>query len=335
MKEGLIIKKYNVAIVGATGVVGSVLLKVLSEYNFPINKLFLFASDKSVGKEIIYNNKVYFVEKLTDKSFVDVDFAFFTAKATISEKWCLIALKAGCIVIDNSSFYRMNKDVALIVPEINFSDFNDCSRLISNPNCSTIQCVLVLNCLKKYGLKKVNYTTFQAVSGSGMNGINDLELSRKNEKGNFYPYDISKTCIPQIDIFLDNGYTKEEMKMVNETRKILHLPNLCVSSTCVRVPVLYCHGVSVRVEIENTFDIDEVIEELKKQKSIIILDDTKNSIYPVSTVANNTDYVYVGRIRKDLCSSNSLLFYCVADNLRRGAASNAVLIALKIIENYK
>ena len=315
--------------------VGGVLLEVLQQYNFPICKLHLFASEKSIGKEIIFKNKSYYIKELNDNSFVNCDFVFFVAGATVSKKWVPVALKSNAIVIDNSSFFRMDNDVSLIVPEINIDDFNFDYRLVSNPNCSTIQSVIVLNTLKKHGLKRVIYNTYQAVSGSGMKGINDLENTLEGKEPSFYSYNISKTCIPQIDSFLDSGYTKEEMKMVNETKKILHLPELNIAATCVRVPILFSHAVSVLVELEKDFTIEEIINELKEQESIIVLDDKKNNIYPVSTIANKTDKVYVGRIRKDLSSNNSLMFYCVADNLYRGAASNAVLIALKIIENYQ
>ena len=326
--------KYNVAIVGATGLVGRVLISVLEEYDFPVDKLSLFASKNSVGKKMYYRGEDILVEELNDLSFIGVDVAFFVAGTNVSKEWVPIALKTNALVIDNSRYFRLDERVPLIVPEINIDDFNPNLMLISNPNCSTIQVVIVLNALKKFGLKRVLYTTFQSVSGSGIKGIKELEDTKKGNTNHFYLYNISETCIPQIDDFLVNGYTKEEMKMVYETKKILHLPNLDVSATCVRVPIIRSHAVSVMVEFENEFSLEEALCELSKQKGLIILDDVSNSVYPVSSVANNTDNVYVGRIRKDLSSNNSLLFYCVADNLRRGAASNAVLIAKKIIENY-
>ena len=243
--------------------VGGVLLEVLQQYNFPICKLHLFASEKSIGKEIIFKNKSYYIKELNDNSFVNCDFVFFVAGATVSKKWVPVALKSNAIVIDNSSFFRMDNDVSLIVPEINIDDFNFDYRLVSNPNCSTIQSVIVLNTLKKHGLKRVIYNTYQAVSGSGMKGINDLENTLEGKEPSFYSYNISKTCIPQIDSFLDSGYTKEEMKMVNETKKILHLPELNIAATCVRVPILFSHAVSVLVELEKDFTIEEIINELK------------------------------------------------------------------------
>ena len=329
MGDGFI--KYNVAVIGATGLVGGVLLNVLEEYDFPIKKLFLFASEKSVGKVINYKDEEVIVKKLEENSFKDIDFAFFVSNSNVSKKWAFVALNSGAIVIDNSSYFRLNSDVSLIVPEVNFSDFNPKISFVSNPNCSTIQSVLVLNALKKFGLKRVIYNTYQAVSGSGVKGIKSL----MDGESSFYPYNISKTCIPKIDDALDNDYTKEEMKMINETKKILHMNDLNISATCVRVPVLYSHAVSVMVQFEKEFSIKEVIDELSKHSELVIVNDLENNLYPVSTLANNNDKVYVGRIRRDLSNSNSILFYCVADNLRRGAASNAVFIAKKIIENYK
>ena len=329
MGDGFI--KYNVAVIGATGLVGGVLLKVLEEYDFPIKKIFLFASEKSVGKVIIYKDEEVSVKKLEENSFKDIDFAFFVSNSNVSKKWAFVALNSGAVVIDNSSYFRLNSDVSLIVPEVNFSDFDPNIPFVSNPNCSTIQCVLVLNALKKFGIKRVLYNTYQAVSGSGVKGIKSL----MDGEFSFYPYDISKTCIPKIDDALDNDYTKEEMKMINETKKILHMNDLNISATCVRVPILYSHAVSVMVQFDKEFSIKEVIDELSKHSELVIVNDLENNLYPVSTLANNNDKVYVGRIRRDLSNSNSILFYCVADNLRRGAASNAVFIAKKIIENYK
>lgn len=329
MGDGFI--KYNVAVIGATGLVGGVLLNVLEEYDFPVEKLFLFASEKSVGKVINYKDEEVIVKKLEENSFRDIDFAFFVSNCNVSKKWAFVALNAGAIVIDNSSYFRLNSDVSLIVPEVNFSDFNPNIPFVSNPNCSTIQSVLILNALKKFGLKRVIYNTYQAVSGSGVKGIKAL----LDKEYSFYPYNIKETCIPKIDDALDNDYTKEEMKMINETKKILHMNDLNISATCVRVPVLYSHAVSVMVQFEKEFSIKEVIDELSKHSELVIVNDLENNLYPVSTLSNNNDKVYVGRIRRDLSNSNSILFYCVADNLRRGAASNAVFIAKKIIENYK
>ena len=315
------IKYYNVGVVGATGLVGTTLLKLIDEYNFPLGMLKLFASKKSVGKEINFRNEIYFIEELTIHSFIDLDFVFFCAGSEVAKEWVDVAVDSGCTVIDNSSYFRMHKDVGLIIPEVNFDkEF----RLISNPNCSTIQSVICLNALKKFGIKRVIYNTYQAVSGSGIKGINDL----LNNEQLYFPYNINKTCIPQIDSFLENGYTKEEMKMVNETRKILNMPLLDIVSTCVRVPILNSHAVSVLVELEKECSLQEIKEELNRQEGLVIKEP-----YPTTYDSNGNDSVYIGRIRKDLSKDNSFLFFCVADNIRVGAASNALKIALKIIEN--
>lgn len=324
--------RYNVAVIGATGLVGSMILKLLEEYNFPVKKLYLFASKKSIGKKILFKSEEIIIKELNDDSFIEIDFAFFTAGAEVSKKWCINAEEAGAIVIDNTSFFRMCDDIALIVPEINISSFFNKRKLIANPNCSTIQSVLCLNALKRFKLKKVIYTTYQAVSGSGNKGIKDLFRTQDGKSNEFYPYNISQTCIPQIDSFLDDGYTTEEYKMINETKKILKLPNLFVTATCVRVPILYSHAVSVVVEFEDEVSVELVKEAFNNQEGVLVIDDLKKGLYPTSILATNTDKVYVGRIRKVFSNNNIISFYCVADNIRRGAAYNAVLTALKIIE---
>lgn len=323
-------KKYNVAIVGATGLVGSTFIKVLEEYNFPINELRPLASSRSAGKIIKYAGKDIMVQELTKDSFQGIDIALFSAGGSVSTEFSPIAAKAGAVVIDNSSAWRMVDGIPLVVPEVNPEDIK-LEGIIANPNCSTIQSVLPLKAIEKFGIQRVMYTTYQACSGSGLKGKNDLLRTRNGEEPQFYPYNISKTCIPEIDVFMDNGYTKEEIKMVNETRKILHAPELPISATCVRVPVDNSHAVSIYVELEKEFNLDEIRGALKAQEGIILLDDPKNHIYPVSTIANGTDPVYVGRIRRDLSSKNGLLMYCVGDNVRKGAASNAVQIALKLV----
>ena len=329
-------KKYNVAVVGATGLVGSTFLKVLDEYDFPISRLTLFASEKSAGKTVEFKGKEYKLKKLEKGCFEGVEVALFSAGGKVSEEWAPEAEKSGAVVIDNSSAFRMVKECALIVPEINISAFDGARKIIANPNCSTIQCVLPLKPLKdKFGLKRVIYSTYQAVSGSGQKGKNDLIRTLKGEKPEFYPYDISKTCIPHIDVFTDNGYTKEEIKMINETRKILDLPNLLVSATCVRVPVLNAHAVSIAAELEKPFTLDEIRKAFAEQKGVVVADDPQNNVYPVSTMANGNDSVYVGRIRRDLSCENGILFYAVSDNIRKGAASNAVQIAEELIKEDK
>ena len=324
-------KSYNVAVVGATGLVGRTFLKVLEEYNFPIKNLVLYASKRSAGSIVNFMGKDYTIVELTEDAFEDCDIALFSAGGSVSKQFAPIAAKKGAIVVDNSSAWRMDDNCALVVPEINMEDVYCNGNIIANPNCSTIQSVLPLKALNdKFGLKKVVFTTYQAVSGSGQKGIDDLRRCKNNEKNQFYPYDIANTCIPEIDEFLEDGYTKEEMKMVNETRKILHLPNLLVSATCIRVPVEACHGVMMQVELDKKFSLEEVREALANQPGVVLYDDVKNHIYPNSLVAKDQDKVYVGRIRYDLANENSLLLYCVADNIRKGAASNAVQIALAL-----
>lgn len=326
----------NIAIVGATGLVGGTFLKVLEEYDLGIDKLFLFASAKSAGKKITFKGKEYEVEELTENSFTNrgIDIALFSAGGDTSKKFSPIAAANGVLVIDNSSAWRMDKDVPLVVPEVNGNEAYKNHGIIANPNCSTIQCMAPLKVLaEKYGLKRVVYSTYQAVSGTGHKGIIDLEGGLKGEAPKTYPHQIVNNCLPHIDVFLDNGYTKEEKKMIDETRKILGLPNLPVTATCVRVPVLNSHSVSVNVELEKEFDIEEVKRELANQMGIILIDDPKNNKYPLASEAVGKDEVFVGRIRRDESVDNGINFWTVADNIRKGAATNAVQIAQLFINN--
>lgn len=319
-------KKYNIAIIGATGLVGSMFIKLLEEYNIPINELKLYASSKSKGKIIKFKNKNYIVEELSNNSFDNIDYALFATNKNISGKYCLIAESKGVICIDNSSFFRMKDDIALVIPEINYDDINLTKRkIIANPNCSTIQCLLVLNIINKiYKIKKIIYNTYQSVSGSGMKGIFDLQSTLEGYHHDFYPLDISSTCIPLIGDIKENNYTEEEIKMINETKKILHLNNVDISSTCVRVPIFYGHGVSIYLEFDQEIEIDVIIEELKKY-DYIYLNNIANTID-----VYNTDKVSVGRIRKGI-NNKSMWLYCTADNLRIGASSNALKILKKMI----
>jgi len=326
-------EKYNIAIVGATGLVGRTFIKILEEYEFPINQLKLLASQRSEGAKMGAFGKTHTVEVLNQDAFKDIDIALFSAGGEVSKNYAPYAARAGALVIDNSSAWRMDKEIPLIVPEVNPFDLK-LEGIISNPNCSTIQVVLPLKALDlAYGINEVNYTTFQAVSGSGQKGIDDLKRTQEGLDPEFYPYNISKTCIPQIDIFLDNDYTKEEMKMVYETQKILHKPSLPVSATCIRVPILNAHGVSVIVKLDQPFELSDVKMTLARFDGIKILDHPQQSIYPVSTIATGNDFVYVGRIRRDLIDPQKIIFYCVSDNIRKGAASNAVSIAKMAIES--
>lgn len=321
----------SVAIVGATGVVGEMFLKVLEEKKLNIDKYTLFASSKSKGKIVNFMNNKYEVQELTEDSFKNehFDYALFSAGGSTSQKYAKIAAQNGCIVIDNSSFFRMDKTVPLIVPQVNMEDAYEHFNIIANPNCSTIQAVLPLKALdEKYKIKRVIYSTYQAVSGAGKKGIDDL-IENKVEK---FPYPINNNCIPQIDVFTDNDYTKEEIKMIEETRKILKKPKLPITATCVRVPVLNSHAESINVELEYPFKIEDIKKYLNNFLGIIVLDDPEKLIYPLNSFANGTDEVYVGRIRRDYSQENGINFWCVADNIRKGAASNAVEILENLIK---
>lgn len=319
----------KIAIVGATGLVGQTFLEVLEEKQIHANYT-LFASAKSEGKIIKFMNKEYEVQELTkDIPFDSYDYALFSAGSKIAKEYAPLFAKHGAIVIDNSSAFRMDKSVPLVVPEINFEDALDNLGIIANPNCSTIQAVLPLKAIdQKYKLKRVIYSTYQAVSGAGKLGIDDL-LQDKVEK---FPYHIKSNVIPQIDTFEENGYTKEELKMINETRKILKRPKLAITATCARVPILNSHSESINVETEYPFKIEDIKHYLNSFEGIIVTDDIKNNIYPLNTIANGTDNVYIGRIRRDYSVENGLNFWCVADNIRKGAASNAVQILEKLIQ---
>lgn len=318
-------RKYNVAVLGATGLVGGTILKVLEERDFPINNIYFLSSKKSAGSDIIFKGKTYKVQELNEESFnKDIDFAFFAAGGAVSEKYANIAVEKGIKVIDNSSVFRMKDEVPLIVPEVNPEEAFSGSGIISNPNCSTIQSVLPLKALHdKFKIKRIVYSTYQAVSGSGLGGLKDLE------EGNveFYPYQIQANVLPHIDSFLENGYTKEEMKMINETQKILKDDNIKITATTVRVPVEYCHSVSVNLEFEKSFELEDVYKVLEGFEGIIVQDDVKNNIYPMPLDVKGSDKVYVGRIRRDYSLDNGLNLWIVADNIRKGAATNAVQIA--------
>jgi len=327
----------NIAIIGATGLVGSTFLKVLEEKDYiKIDNLYLYASQKSEGKIIIFKNKPYKVMALIDKNIIDkkIDFALFSAGGEISKKFAPIFKNCGATVIDNSSAFRMEKSVPLIVPEVNAEKILD-KKIIANPNCSTIQCMAPLKALdNKFNLTKVIFSTYQAVSGSGQKGLNDLDNNKNGEKSKFYPYQIYDNLIPHIDSFLDNGYTKEEMKMVNETRKILNKKSLKISSTCVRVPISFCHAVSIWAEFKKEVDLKEALSSFKQFKNIKILNNSKLNLYPMPILAKGTDNIFVGRVRKDLFNKKAINFFVVADNIRKGAASNAIEI-MEYILNHK
>lgn len=330
-------KKVNLAVVGATGMVGRTFLKVLEERQLPIENFYVMASSRSAGSTLTFNGKDYIVEELNEHSFdKPIDIALFSAGGGTSAKYAPIAAEHGCIVIDNSSQWRMNPNVPLIVPEVNPEDISWHKNIIANPNCSTIQAMVALKPLDdKFKIKRVVYSTYQAVSGAGVAGWKDLENGLKGEAPQKFPHPIANNCLPHIDVFLENGYTKEEEKMINETRKILHHPDLKVTATTVRVPVFDSHSESINIEFENAFDIKEVFETLKNAPGIILEDDPQNNVYPLAINAAGHDEVYIGRIRRDESVENGINIWVVADNIRKGAATNAVQIAQVIIENMQ
>ena len=328
-------KKPNIAVVGATGVVGSTFLKVLEERDFPFENIYMMASARSAGKTVTFKGKEYVVEELTEHSFEkDIDIALFSAGGSTSEKYAPIAAKCGVTVVDNSSQWRMDPEVPLVVPEVNADDIKWNKGIIANPNCSTIQAMVVLKPLHdKYKIKRVIYSTYQAVSGSGVKGITDLEEGLKgNDKCEAYAHPIAGNCIPHIDVFLENGYTKEEMKLINETHKILNDDTIKVTATTVRVPVFDSHSESINIEFENPIDVDEVREVLANYPGIVVQDDPANNVYPLARNAAGTNEVYVGRIRRDFSVENGINLWCVADNIRKGAATNAIQIAEELIK---
>lgn len=330
-------KKINLAVVGATGMVGRTFLKVLEEKDLPIENFYVMASARSAGSKLTFKGKEYTVEELTEHSFdKPIDIALFSAGGSTSAKFAPIAAQHGVTVVDNSAQWRMDPEVPLVVPEVNPEDIDWNKGIIANPNCSTIQAMLPLKALdEKYKIKRVVYSTYQAVSGGGMGGWTDLENTMKGEAPKKWPHPIYNNCLPHIDVFMDNGYTKEEMKMINETRKILHLPDLKVTATTVRVPVFNSHSESINVEFEKPFDIDDVKATIASFPGIVLRDDVANNIYPLATEATGCDEVFVGRVRRDESVENGINFWCVADNIRKGAASNAVQIAELLIAKMR
>ena len=332
-------KKQKIAIVGATGAVGEELLNVLNELDFPVESILPLASAKSAGSEVEFKGKSYKVKELTEKVFKEnpVDIAFFSAGGSISEKYAKFAVEAGAVVIDNTSHFRMQKDVPLVVPECNAEDIKlwEKTGIIANPNCSTIQMVHILKPLNDaFDLKRVDVSTYQAASGAGKEGMQELveglqsffAFKLDEFKAQAFPHTSALNLIPQIDVFTDNGYTKEELKMVNETQKILH-KKLKISATCVRVPVLRSHSEAITMHFKNEVNVKKAYEILKKAKSVVIIDDPKNKKYPMPLMTSDTNETYVGRIRADIYDKKILHLWCVADQIRVGAATNAVRIA--------
>jgi aspartate-semialdehyde dehydrogenase len=323
----------KVAVVGATGMVGEVMLEVLKEFNFPITELIPVASEKSVGKEISYDGKSYKVVALQTAVEMKPDLAIFSAGGETSLEWATKFAEVGTTVVDNSSAWRMDPTKKLVVPEINGNLLTKEDKIIANPNCSTIQLVLTLKPLHdKYKIKRVIVSTYQSITGTGVKAVQQLENERNSLVGEMaYKYEIDKNCIPQCDSFLDNGYTKEEMKLTNETKKILD-PSIFVTATAVRVPVVGGHSEAVNIEFENEFDLEEVKSILAQTSGITLQDNPANLEYPMPRFAQGKNEVFVGRIRRDESQPKSLNLWIVADNLRKGAATNAVQIALLLKE---
>lgn len=327
-------KKINLAVVGATGLVGRTFLKVLEERKLPVENYYLFASSKSAGTTITFMGKEYEVQELTENSFDNgnIHIALFSAGSSVSLKFAPIAASKGCVVIDNSSAWRMDPSVPLVVPEVNPQDIKKHKGIIANPNCSTIQAVVVLKPLHdKYTIKRIVYSTYQAVSGAGMQGYLDLENGLKGEPPKKFPHPIAGNVIPHIDVFEENGYTKEEMKMINETKKIMGNYNLKITATTVRVPVFNGHSESINVEFEKQFELEELKQVLRKAPGVIVQDDITNNIYPMPINVSGRDEVFVGRIRRDESVESGVNLWVVADNLRKGAATNAIQIAEELI----
>ncbi len=323
----------KVAVVGATGLVGTKMIQVLEERNFPITELIPVASERSVGKEISYKGKIFKVVSMQTAIDMKPAVALFSAGGSTSLDWAPKFAAAGITVIDNSSAWRMDATKKLVVPEINALELTAIDKIIANPNCSTIQMVVALNPLhKKYKIQRIVVSTYQSVTGTGVKAVDQLMNERKGLKGEMaYPYQIDLNVIPQIDVFTDNGYTKEEMKMVNETKKIMD-NNIRVTATTVRIPVMGGHSESVNVEFENEFEMEEVRNILQNAPGVVLVDDVKNLKYPMPMDAQDKDDVFVGRLRRDETQAKTLNMWIVSDNLRKGAATNAIQIAEYLVE---
>ncbi len=325
---------YHVAVIGATGAVGQKMLQVLAELDFPVRQISAYASARSAGKTVQFKGQDVTIQALSEQITEDgIDVALFAAGGTISEQYAPLLAAAGTLVVDNSSAFRMQADIPLVVPEVNPQSIGPNDRLIANPNCSTIQSVVALAPLQQFGLQRINYTTYQAVSGSGQKGIEDLARGSRGEEPVNYPHPIHDNILPHIDVFLPDGYTKEEQKMIDETRKIFRLPELPVSATCVRVPVTNAHSVAINVTFEQETTVEVIREALRQAPGVVLVDDVSQNQYPMPLDASGTDDVYVGRIRQDQSLANTFHIWCVADNIRKGAASNAVQVARQALES--
>lgn len=325
----------KLAVVGATGMVGTVMLQILEERNFPLTEILMVASEKSVGKELTYKNKIYKIISLDDAVKQKPAIAIFSAGGNTSLEWAPKFAAIGTTVIDNSSAWRMDIDKKLIVPEINANSLTKEDKIIANPNCSTIQLVLTLfNLHKKYSIKRLVISTYQSITGTGVKAVQQLENEYNNVKGEMvYPYQIHKNAIPHCDVFEENGYTKEELKLVRETQKILNDRTIAITATAVRIPVVGGHSEAVNIAFEKEYDIEELKLILKNTSGITLQDNIKTNTYPMPFYAEGKDDVFVGRIRRDLSQENSLNCWIVSDNLRKGAATNAVQIAEYLVDN--
>lgn len=325
----------KIAVVGATGLVGTKMLEVLAERNFPVTELIPVASERSVGKQLDFKGKKYTVHSMEQAIAAKPQIALFSAGGDTSKEWAPKFAEAGITVIDNSSAWRMDATKKLVVPEVNASVLTKADKIIANPNCSTIQMVVVLQPLhKKYKIKRVVVSTYQSVTGTGVKAVNQLMNERKDGQSEemAYKYKIDLNVIPQIDVFLENGYTKEEMKMVNETKKIMGDESIALTATTVRIPVMGGHSESLNIEFENEFEVADIFSLMQNTPGVILQDDLKNQIYPMPMNAHNKDEVFVGRIRRDESQAKTLNMWIVADNLRKGAATNAVQIAEYLVE---
>jgi aspartate-semialdehyde dehydrogenase len=319
----------KVAVAGATGMVGRMMLKILEERNFPVDRLYPAASERSVGREVTFSGKPVKVMSVMEAVEAAPDLALFSAGAAVSREWAPVFAENGAIVIDNSSAWRMEKDIPLVVPEINASAITAGTRIIANPNCSTIQMLMAIAPLhREYSIRRLVVSTYQSVTGTGVRAVTQLDNERRGLEGEMaYPWPIDLNCLPQCDIFLDNGYTKEEMKLVNETRKILESESIRITATAVRVPVKGGHSEAVNIEFEREFDLDRVRTILSKTPGVILYDNPDENIYPMPIIAHDRDEVFVGRLRRDFSQEKTLNLWVVADNIRKGAATNAVQIA--------
>ena len=325
----------RVAVVGVTGMVGNVMLEVLAEHNFPVTELIPVAAEKSVGKKIVFKGTEYTVIGLQQAVSLKPDVALFSAGASVSKEWAPKFAQVGTTVVDNSSAWRMDPTKKLVIPEINADVLTKDDNIIANPNCSTIQMLVALAPLqRKYGIKRVVVSTYQSITGTGVKAVRQLENEYKGEKGEMaYHYQIHRNAIPHCDVFEENGYTKEEMKLVRETKKILRDDSIAVTATAVRIPVVGGHSESVNVELKTDFDINEVRTLLAQSAGIKVQDNTETNTYPMPLYAHGKDDVFVGRIRRDESQPNTLNLWVVADNLRKGAATNTIQIAEYLIKN--